>query len=90
MMDPAGSIRMKFSTKIPRIKLDTEVIANRAEAIPGAKVYASDLPSAYLIRHDEEVIIITRHKGYLSLNAEDIPSLIEELANTLEDIKRRL
>lgn len=80
---------MKVCTKIPKIKLDTEVIANRAEAIPDAMVYASDLPSAYLIRHDEEVLIVTRRNGYLMLDAEDISSLIEELANTLEDIRRR-
>lgn len=74
---------------IPKIHIDTEAIASRAEAIPGAMVYASDLPSAYLIRHDEEVLIITRRNGYLRLDAEDIPSLIEELANTLEDTRRR-
>lgn len=80
---------MKSYIQIPRFKLDTEVIANRAEAIPGAMVYASDLPSAYIIRQDAEALIITRRNGYLRLRAEDIPSLIEELANTLEDIRRR-
>lgn len=80
---------MKACTEIPPLRLNTEKIANRAEAIPGAMVYASDLPSAYIIRHDKEALIITRRSGYLKLNAEDIPSLIEELANTLEDIRRR-
>lgn len=80
---------MMRSKYIARQLLNVEAIARRAEAIPGVMVYASYLPSAYLIRHDEEVLIITRRNGYLRLDAEDIPSLIEELANTLEDTRRR-
>lgn len=87
MKDPAGYIDMMQTNKIPKIKLNREQIARNAEAI-GAVVYASSLPRAYLIRDDEEVIIITHNNGYLRLREADIDNLIEELANIQEDMKR--
>lgn len=67
--------------------LDIESIARKAETIPGAMVYASDLPKTYLIRlTSEEALIVTAKNGYLRLKAKNIKPLIEELENILEDI----
>lgn len=74
--------------RIPRIRLNEEVIANRAEAL-GMTVYASDLPNAYMIRSDEEVLITTRASGYLRMKQEALPILMEELANIQEDLNRK-
>ena len=73
--------------KIPKLLLNREQIARHAEAL-GAMVYASSLPRAYLIRDDEEVIIITQRNGYLRLRKADIENLIDELANIQEDMNR--
>lgn len=77
---------MKSASKIPRLRLLIEQIANRAEA-QGLTVYASSLPAAYLIRADEEVLVVTHRKGYLRIKKEHIQPLIEELANIQEDMK---
>ena len=87
MKDPAGYTEMMQTNKIPKIKLNREQIARSAEAL-GAVVYASSLPGAYLIRDDEEVIIITHSNGYLRLRKANIEDLIEELANIQEDMNR--
>ena len=74
--------------RIPRIRLDEEVIANRAEALEMI-VYASDLPNTYLIRSEGEILITTRDNGYLRIDAEDLQALREELANIEEDLNRQ-
>ena len=77
---------MKSANRIPRLRLRIEQLANCAEA-QGLTVYASSLPAAYLIRADEEVLVITHKKGYLRIKKEHIQPLIEELANIQEDMK---
>ena len=74
--------------RIPRIRLDEEVIANRAEAL-GMIAYASDLPNTYMIRSEGEILITTRDNGYLRIDTEDLQALREELANIEEDLNRQ-
>lgn len=74
--------------RIPRIRLDEEAIANRAEALEMI-VYASDLPNTYLIRSEGEILITTRDNGYLRIDAENLPAFREELANIEEDLSRQ-
>lgn len=74
--------------RIPRIRLDEEAIANRAEALEMI-VYASALPNTYLIRSEGEILITTRDHGYLRIDAENLPSFREELANIEEDLNRQ-
>ena len=74
--------------RIPRIRLDEEAIANRAETLEMI-VYASDLPNTYLIRSEGEILITTRDHGYLRIDAENLPAFREELANIEEDLNRQ-
>lgn len=79
---------MKRSTEIYKQHLDIEALARKAETIPGAMVYASDLPEAYIVRlTNEEALIMTGRNGHLRIKAKHIRSLIEELENILEDMK---
>ena len=74
--------------RIPRIRLDEEAIANRAEALEMI-VYASDLPNTYLVRSEGEILITTRDHGYLRIDAENLPAFREELANIEEELNRQ-
>ena len=82
------STHKEMMKRIPRIRLDEEVIANRAEAL-GMIAYASDLPNTYMIRSEGEILITTRDNGYLRIDTEDLQALREELANIEEDLNRQ-
>ena len=72
--------------KIPRIRLRTGAIANKADMHKDLYVYDSDIPGVYLIREEKSVMIITRENGYLVLKVSEIETIINELQNAKEDM----
>ena len=86
MMDQSTK-RARGTTLIPKIRLDIEQIATRAETMPHAFVYDSTLRSTYLMRRQNEILIITGNKGYLRIKKDDVPALVEELQNIKEDME---
>lgn len=79
---------VKSTTILPKLRLNIEEIAIKAERLPHAFVYDSALRSTYLMRRQDEILVITGSKGYLRIKKDDVPALAEELLNIKEDMER--
>lgn len=80
-------MRVAKSTAIPRLHLNIEQIAMKAERLPEAFVYDSAIRGAYLMRRQDTILVITENKGYIEIKKDDVPALVEELQNIVDDMK---
>lgn len=81
-------MRVARSTAIPRLRLNIEQIAMKAERLPEAFVYDSAIRGAYLMRRQDTILVITENKGYIEIRKDDVPALVEELLDIVDDIER--
>ena len=73
-----------------RIALDVDRLIKAADTDKYDTVtFASAIRGMTQIIDNEEAAIVTTRNGYLRIKSQDIPILIEELANLHEEIERR-
>ena len=74
---------------LPELRLDVPIILRKADNIPGATTYPSDIRGTGYTTSHEQLLIITHSRGYLLVEKEDIGKLREELQWLEEEMDRR-
>lgn len=74
---------------LPRLRIDTAQVLQRAEAQRDLVTYPSAIRGVGYITDGTEVMAITSSGGYLRISAEKLIDLIEELQYINEDTERR-
>lgn len=77
------------SKEVPKIKLAIEQILRRAEGKKDLITYPSVIKKTGYITDLQDVMIITRDRGYLRVDAKDLKMLVQELEWINEDVERR-
>ena len=81
--------RSIMTRKILRQKLDVEQLLRYADNNRELTTFGSDLRGAGYVIEKERALVITGTKGWLLIDAEDLPLLIEELGYINEELERR-
>lgn len=78
-----------MSRKIIRQKLNVQQLLRYADNNKDLTTFDSDLrPTGYVIER-ARALVVTGSKGWLLIDAEDLPLLIEELGYINEELERR-
>ena len=80
---------MKYARTLPRLKLDTAQILNKADSRRDLVTMPSSMAGVGYVTDGIDALVITTQGGYLRINAKKLPELIEELQWLGEEIERR-
>lgn len=75
------------NTTLPRLSLAQDEIAMKAES-GGCYCFQSEIPKTVFCVNGDNTLIVTRSLGYLAVAHEDLPMLVEELRDLLDDLGR--
>lgn len=78
-----------MSRKIIRQKLNVQQLLRYADNNKDLTTFDSDLRATGYIIERARALILTGQNGYLLIDAEDLPLLIEELGYINEELERR-
>lgn len=78
-----------MTRKILRQKLDVAQLLRYADNNRELTTFDSDLRGTGYVIEKERALVITGTKGFLLIDAEDLPLLIEELGYINEELERR-
>lgn len=74
--------------KIPRLKLETELLLAQADRKNFLYTYSSDLRGVGYVTDGEEILVITTKGGYLRIGTKEMKTMLEELNCVIEDNER--
>ncbi len=78
-----------MSRKIIRQKLNVQQLLRYADNNKDLTTFDSDLRATGYVIEKDRAIVVTGQNGYLLIDAEDLPLLIEELGYINEELERR-
>lgn len=78
-----------MSRKIIRQKLNVQQLLRYADNNKDLTTFDSDLRATGYVIERARVLVVTGNKGWLLIDAEDLPLLIEELGYINEELERR-
>lgn len=74
--------------KIPKLRLQTSALLDKAEQMTDLITYESEIPKMAYITDGSEILIITGRSGYLRITGEQVGRLTDELLTIKEDNER--
>lgn len=78
-----------MSRKIIRQKLNVQQLLRYADNHKDLTTFDSDLQATGYVIERARALVVTGQNGYLLIDAEDLPLLIEELGYINEELERR-
>lgn len=78
-----------MSRKIIRQKLNVQQLLRYADNNKDLTTFDSDLRATGYVIEKDRALVVTGQNGYLLIDAEDLPLLIEELGYINEELERR-
>lgn len=78
-----------MSRKIIRQKLNVQQLLRYADNHKDLTTFDSDLQATGYVIERARAFVVTSQNGYLLIDAEDLPLLIEELGYINEELERR-
>lgn len=78
-----------MTRKIYRQKLNVQQLLRYADNHKELTTFDSDLQGTGYVIEKARALVVTGQKGYLLIDAQDLPLLIEELGYINEELERR-